>query len=113
MLSNFFSYIIQGTAITIGVTLVALPFGLLLGLLMALVHTYGGKISKPTRGNLQPVITRRSAHRSAIHFIFHSFWQSHQPHSVLGGLAFAGNRQQRLSDGNLARRTCSQSAADK
>ncbi|MFN8381375.1 MAG: amino acid ABC transporter permease [Anaerolineales bacterium] len=44
MLSNFFSYIIQGTAITIGVTLVALPFGLLLGLLMALVHTYGGKI---------------------------------------------------------------------
>ncbi len=45
MLSNFFSYIIQGTAITIGVTLVALPFGLLLGLLMALVHTYGGKIS--------------------------------------------------------------------
>ncbi|MBE0671743.1 MAG: amino acid ABC transporter permease [Anaerolineales bacterium] len=45
MLSNFFSYIIQGTAITIGVTLVALPFGLLLGLLMALVHTYGGKIA--------------------------------------------------------------------
>jgi len=45
MLSNFFSYIIQGTAITIGVALVALPFGLLLGLLMALVHTYGGKIS--------------------------------------------------------------------
>ena len=44
MLSNFFSYIIQGTAITIGVTLVALPFGLLLGLLMALVHTYGGTI---------------------------------------------------------------------
>lgn len=45
MLSNFFSYIVQGTAITIGVTLVALPFGLLLGLLMALVHTYGGKIA--------------------------------------------------------------------
>jgi polar amino acid transport system permease protein len=45
MLSNLFSYIIQGTAITIGVTLIALPFGLLLGLLMALVHTYGGKIS--------------------------------------------------------------------
>jgi polar amino acid transport system permease protein len=44
MLSNLFSYIIQGTAITIGVTLIALPFGLLLGLLMALVHTYGGKI---------------------------------------------------------------------
>lgn len=44
MLSNLFSYIIQGTAITIGVTMIALPFGLLLGLLMALVHTYGGKV---------------------------------------------------------------------
>jgi polar amino acid transport system permease protein len=44
VMSSFFSYIIQGTAITVGVTLVALPFGLALGLLMALVHTYGGKI---------------------------------------------------------------------
>lgn len=43
-MGNFFSYIIRGTAITIGVTLVALPFGLVIGLLMALVHTYGGKI---------------------------------------------------------------------
>lgn len=43
-MSNFFSYIVQGTAITVAVTLVALPFGLILGLLMALVHTYGGKI---------------------------------------------------------------------
>ena len=43
-MSNFFSYIVQGTAITISVTLVALPFGLVLGLLMALVHTYGGKV---------------------------------------------------------------------
>jgi polar amino acid transport system permease protein len=43
-MGNFFSYIVQGTAITVGVTLVALPFGLVLGLLMALVHTYGGKI---------------------------------------------------------------------
>ena len=43
-MSNFFSYILEGTAITVGVTLVALPFGLLLGLLMALVHTYGGKL---------------------------------------------------------------------
>ena len=42
-MSNIFSYIVQGTAITIAVTLVALPFGLLTGLLMALVHTYGGK----------------------------------------------------------------------
>ena len=43
-MGNFFSYIVQGTAITIGVTLVALPFGLVIGLLMALVHTYGRKI---------------------------------------------------------------------
>lgn len=42
-MSNIFSYIVQGTAITIAVTLIALPFGLLIGLLMALVHTYGGK----------------------------------------------------------------------
>ncbi len=43
-MSNFFSYIVQGTAITIAVTLIALPFGLILGLLMALGHTYGGKV---------------------------------------------------------------------
>jgi polar amino acid transport system permease protein len=43
-MGSFFSYIVQGTAITIGVTLVALPFGLVIGLLMALIHTYGGKI---------------------------------------------------------------------
>jgi polar amino acid transport system permease protein len=43
-MSNFFTYIVQGTAITIGVTLVALPFGLGIGLLMALLHTYGGNI---------------------------------------------------------------------
>jgi polar amino acid transport system permease protein len=44
-MSNFFSYIIQGTAITVAVTLVALPFGLVIGLLMALAHTYGGKVA--------------------------------------------------------------------
>ncbi len=44
MMSNIFSYIVQGTAITVAVTLISLPFGLLIGLLMALVHTYGGKI---------------------------------------------------------------------
>jgi polar amino acid transport system permease protein len=43
-MGNFFSYILQGTAITVGVTLIALPFGLTLGLLMALVHTYGGTL---------------------------------------------------------------------
>jgi len=42
-MSNIFAYIVQGTAITIAVTLIALPFGLLIGLLMALIHTYGGK----------------------------------------------------------------------
>ena len=45
MLSNFFSYIAQGTAITIAVTLVALPFGLAAGLGIALVYNYGGKIA--------------------------------------------------------------------
>lgn len=45
-MSNFFSYIVKGTAITVAVTLVALPFGLTLGLLMALIHTYGGKFLK-------------------------------------------------------------------
>ena len=43
-MSNFFTYIAQGTAITVAVTLVALPLGLILGLCMALVHTYGGTI---------------------------------------------------------------------
>jgi polar amino acid transport system permease protein len=43
-MSNFFSYILRGTGITLAVTLIALPFGLVLGLLMALVHTYGGKL---------------------------------------------------------------------
>ena len=42
MFSNFVSYILQGTAITIGVTLVALPAGLVVGLALALAHTYGG-----------------------------------------------------------------------
>lgn len=44
MLTSFVSYIVQGTAITVGVTLIALPSGLAVGLLMALVHTYGGKV---------------------------------------------------------------------
>ena len=43
MATNFVSYIIQGTAITVAVTLIALPSGLVVGLFMALVHTYGGK----------------------------------------------------------------------
>jgi polar amino acid transport system permease protein len=42
-MGSFFYYILLGTIVTIGVTLVALPFGLVIGLLMALLHTYGGK----------------------------------------------------------------------
>ncbi len=43
MFQNFFVYILSGTAVTIGVTLVALPMGMVLGLLFALLHIYGGK----------------------------------------------------------------------
>ncbi|MFZ5808517.1 MAG: amino acid ABC transporter permease [Chloroflexota bacterium] len=43
MASNFFSYIVQGTAVTIEVTLIALPFGLIIGLAFALIYNYGGK----------------------------------------------------------------------
>lgn len=42
MLANLLSYIVQGTSITIAVTLVALPAGLVLGLALALLNTYGG-----------------------------------------------------------------------
>jgi polar amino acid transport system permease protein len=44
MFQNFFIYILNGTAVTIGVTLVALPMGMLLGLLFALLYIYGGKL---------------------------------------------------------------------
>jgi polar amino acid transport system permease protein len=44
MLLEFFQYIAEGTATTLEVTLVALPLGLVVGLLLALVHVYGGKI---------------------------------------------------------------------
>jgi polar amino acid transport system permease protein len=43
MLQNFLTYIGSGTFITISVTLVALPMGLILGLIFALLHLYGGK----------------------------------------------------------------------
>jgi polar amino acid transport system permease protein len=39
----FIRYIAEGTAVTLGVTAVALPMGLILGLLLALVHVYGGR----------------------------------------------------------------------
>jgi len=44
MIQNFFSYIAQGTLITVTVTLVALPLGLVLGLALALVYVYGGRL---------------------------------------------------------------------
>jgi polar amino acid transport system permease protein len=43
MLQNFLFYIGTGTIVTIGVTLVALPMGMVIGLIFALLHIYGGK----------------------------------------------------------------------
>ena len=40
---DFFRYIAEGTAVTIAVTLVALPLGLVAGLILALAHVYGGR----------------------------------------------------------------------
>jgi polar amino acid transport system permease protein len=42
MLTDFVSYIVQGTVTTIAVALVALPSGLLVGLGLALLNIYGG-----------------------------------------------------------------------
>lgn len=42
---QFLSYIASGTVYTIGVTLIALPSGLLIGTILALLHVYGGKIT--------------------------------------------------------------------
>lgn len=44
MLYDFVKYIAEGTVITVGVTLVALPLGLVVGLLLSLVHVYGGRL---------------------------------------------------------------------
>jgi polar amino acid transport system permease protein len=41
--NQFISYIAQGTVYTIGVTLIALPSGLLIGTILALLYVYGGK----------------------------------------------------------------------
>lgn len=43
MLMNLISYIIAGTGMTVAVTLVALPMGLMIGLSLAIVYVYGGK----------------------------------------------------------------------
>lgn len=45
MLVNFVRFIAEGTAITLGVTVVALPMGLILGLVLALVHVYGNRLA--------------------------------------------------------------------
>jgi polar amino acid transport system permease protein len=42
-LGRFIQYIADGTAYTVGVTLIALPFGLVLGLILSLIYVYGGK----------------------------------------------------------------------
>ena len=42
-LGQFLSYIASGTVYTVGVTLIALPSGLLIGTLLALLYVYGGK----------------------------------------------------------------------
>ena len=49
-MQNFFSYILAGALITVGVTLVALPLGLVFGLLLALLHSYGGRFVRTVVG---------------------------------------------------------------
>jgi len=41
---RFIQYIASGTAYTVAVSLIALPMGLLLGLLLSLMYVYGGKL---------------------------------------------------------------------
>lgn len=41
--SQFISYIASGTVYTVGVTLIALPSGLMIGTILALLYVYGGK----------------------------------------------------------------------
>jgi polar amino acid transport system permease protein len=45
---RFIQYIASGTAYTLGVTFVALPSGLILGLILAIIYVYGGKIAART-----------------------------------------------------------------
>ena len=44
-LGQFLSYIASGTVFTVGVTLIALPAGLLIGTVLALLYVYGGKVA--------------------------------------------------------------------
>ncbi len=43
MVLNFVRFIAAGTAVTLGVTAVALPMGLIVGLALALLHVFGGR----------------------------------------------------------------------
>lgn len=44
--ARFLQYIAAGTAYTVGVTLIALPAGLLLGTLLALLNVYSGRVTR-------------------------------------------------------------------
>jgi polar amino acid transport system permease protein len=44
-IGQFLSYIASGTVLTVGVTLIALPAGLLIGTILALIYVYGGKVA--------------------------------------------------------------------
>jgi polar amino acid transport system permease protein len=41
---NFISYIAAGTVVTVAVTLIALPVGMVFGILLSLVYVYGGRL---------------------------------------------------------------------
>jgi polar amino acid transport system permease protein len=43
-LVRFIQYIASGTAYTVTVSLISLPFGLVLGLILSLLYVYGGKV---------------------------------------------------------------------
>ena len=44
--ARFLQYIASGTAFTVGVAVIALPFGLLLGAVLAFLNVYSGKVVK-------------------------------------------------------------------
>ena len=50
MLLKTLGYILQGTGVTIAVTLVALPMGFLIGLILSIVRVYGGKAASAAAG---------------------------------------------------------------
>jgi len=50
MLMKTLGYILQGTGVTIAVTLVALPMGFLIGLILSIVRVYSGKAASAAAG---------------------------------------------------------------